>query len=454
MAGGGSQEDALKTLPVVLAIAVSLGVAAIAGLWGAGSASAGPPLEDGLKCYRTLHVESKGPTSNPIYISDQFEEKNLIVKDPIALCTLAAKPGFINGSQAGDPPAIDDLLCYAIKDARGQNRFKPVEIETEDQFDDHNLIVNKPFALCEPSNKSVTTPPSGAGNGQILDDYAFKCYKVRRIENSSNRWEKRELDIVDQFYTDAKEVRLGRPTVFCTQVVEKKNKAKNNHIERARILNGPEDEHHASTIGTDNDRDDPPTDCAPSYGHSVWYSYTPNQNDQKVRIDTIGSTYDTVVAVYISLGGDLQEVACNDDYDYPNSGDSIVEVKLDIGFKYYIMVGSYGGDAGGKLKLNFNVLGTCTSCFNGGSGGPVAGKDTAVAGSSSILTLTRFSGHLDCSDMLAQKGVWNGQAVPGGVPAAGGGAGAGACEAAPAAGQRPGHLRANTAPLGETGGHR
>jgi hypothetical protein len=37
------------------------------------------------------------------------------------------------------------------------------------------------------------------------------------------------------------------------------------------------------------------------------------------------------------------------------------------------------------------------------------------------VTLTRFSGHLDCSEMFAQKGVQDGHTVPGRVPRAGGG---------------------------------
>ncbi len=43
-----------------------------------------------------------------------------------------------------------------------------------------------------------------------------------------------------------------------------------------------------------------------------------------------------------------------------------------------------------------------------------------------VVALTRFSGHLDCSEMLAQKGVQDGQTISTRVPPAGGGAGAAA----------------------------
>lgn len=365
----------MKNLTLLVAVTLGLAAVVVVGLWTSNGASAGD-FDDGLKCYRVKDFQSKRPNNQLVYISDQFEEKNLIIKEPIAFCALAAKGGASPGATAGGE--ILDLVCYAIKDARGQNRFKPVEIETVDQFDQHNLIVNKPFALCEQALK-YRFGTQGVTGGSILNDFSFKCYKVRRIENAGNRWEKFELDIFDQFYLDAKEVRLGRPSVFCTQVVEKKPKAKNDHLETARTLEGPEDEHHASTISAGRDRNDPPTDCADFYSHSVWYRYYASTNGEKIALNTEGSTYDTVVAVYKDVSGNatqLEEVACNDDKNFPSSGHSHVEVKLDGDYDYYIVVGAYGNDKAGKLKLSLLSLGACSSCFGGG--GAVAGKDAPV----------------------------------------------------------------------------
>lgn len=44
----------------------------------------------------------------------------------------------------------------------------------------------------------------------------------------------------------------------------------------------------------------------------MWYEYTPKPN-QQIRIDTFGSDYDTVVAMYTGNRGTLIEIACNDD---------------------------------------------------------------------------------------------------------------------------------------------
>ncbi len=43
-----------------------------------------------------------------------------------------------------------------------------------------------------------------------------------------------------------------------------------------------------------------------------------------------------------------------------------------------------------------------------------------------LVTLPRFSGHLDCGEILAQEGVQDGHTIPGRVPPAGGGVSAAA----------------------------
>ena len=42
------------------------------------------------------------------------------------------------------------------------------------------------------------------------------------------------------------------------------------------------------------------------------------------------------------------------------------------------------------------------------------------------LSLPRFPGHLNCGEILAQRGVQDGYTIPGGVPRAGGGVSAAA----------------------------
>lgn len=58
-----------------------------------------------------------------------------------------------------------------------------------------------------------------------------------------------------------------------------------------------------------------PRACA-DYGHSVWYRYKPTNTPQRLRIDTRGSSYDTVLAVYTTQavrdGTAWNSRACND----------------------------------------------------------------------------------------------------------------------------------------------
>jgi len=92
--------------------------------------------------------------------------------------------------------------------------------------------------------------------------------------------------------------------------------------------------------------DDPPA-CVP-YGYTVWFEKTPD-DDECVQLDTFGSDYDTVLAVYTGPRGNLNGVACNDD-----SGglQSQVVFQATAGTTYHIMVGSFDGTLGGNLQFH------------------------------------------------------------------------------------------------------
>jgi hypothetical protein len=79
---------------------------------------------------------------------------------------------------------------------------------------------------------------------------------------------------------------------------------------------------------------------------SVWYDGSPPE-DMSVKIDTNGSTYDTVVSVWSGVPGSLSQVGCNDDNG--NTSASMLRVHLAGGTHYYIEVAHYTywfGDAG------------------------------------------------------------------------------------------------------------
>jgi hypothetical protein len=81
--------------------------------------------------------------------------------------------------------------------------------------------------------------------------------------------------------------------------------------------------------------DEPEPTCAPT-GMTVWYALTLPKKTPVV-VDTSGSGYDTVVAVYTA---DLQEVACNDD---AGGLQSLVGFSAARGQTYLIQVGSFDG---------------------------------------------------------------------------------------------------------------
>jgi hypothetical protein len=84
-----------------------------------------------------------------------------------------------------------------------------------------------------------------------------------------------------------------------------------------------------------SEHDEPENRCAPT-GMTVWYSLTLPKKTPVV-VDTIGSEYDTVAAVYTT---DLREVACNDDAGMMHAR---VAFSASRNTTYLIQIGAYGG---------------------------------------------------------------------------------------------------------------
>lgn len=94
------------------------------------------------------------------------------------------------------------------------------------------------------------------------------------------------------------------------------------------------------------EEDGEPSPCA-GIGSTVWYSYTASQPGL-VTVDTFGSGYDTALAAYIEVAGQLVNIACNDD---TGSLQSQIQFPAVPGVTVYIQVGGYFGDSG-DLVLN------------------------------------------------------------------------------------------------------
>jgi Ca2+-binding RTX toxin-like protein len=87
-----------------------------------------------------------------------------------------------------------------------------------------------------------------------------------------------------------------------------------------------------------------PTSCTEETKHSVWYEFTPTA-DGVFAADTLGSDFDTVVAVYTGTSlADLHLVACHDDTLF--STEARVVFSAAGSTSYFIQVTGYFDDAG------------------------------------------------------------------------------------------------------------
>jgi hypothetical protein len=89
-----------------------------------------------------------------------------------------------------------------------------------------------------------------------------------------------------------------------------------------------------------------PSDCAGA-GRTVWYRFTPTAS-RPIQLDTIGSDYDTTLAVFTGTPGALEQIACNDD---AVGLQSRVTFNATAGVTYLIQVGACCGNEGGSLRF-------------------------------------------------------------------------------------------------------
>ena len=133
----------------------------------------------------------------------------------------------------------------------------------------------------------------------------------------------------------------------------------------------------------------------------MWYSFTPNQSGV-VKINTAGSTYDTVAAVYKgSALNALTPEACNDDVGLVQT--SAVQFTVDSGITYHIQIGSVDATPG-DLHLEM-VWGTTQANDNFASAttvSPPPYTDTE----STIVATTETGEPTSCSGHTISGTVW------------------------------------------------
>jgi hypothetical protein len=106
-------------------------------------------------------------------------------------------------------------------------------------------------------------------------------------------------------------------------------------------------------------QDDPLLQCIMGWQgeKSVWFRYTPNSTEL-VQVNTFGSNYDTVLAVYTGSRGSLTSIGCNDD---ARGLTSALDLTLVANTTYYIEVTDLGGFTS-QLNLILNVRSCGAAC--------------------------------------------------------------------------------------------
>jgi hypothetical protein len=101
-----------------------------------------------------------------------------------------------------------------------------------------------------------------------------------------------------------------------------------------------------------------PLPCGISCNNTMWFIYNPTVNGT-LTVDTFGSNFDTVMAIYTGPGDSyatLVQVGCNDDISGTNN-QSVLTFTAQAGTNYFIQVGGKGS-ASGTIALHIELIPT------------------------------------------------------------------------------------------------
>ena len=76
-------------------------------------------------------------------------------------------------------------------------------------------------------------------------------------------------------------------------------------------------------------------------------------SDGCFQFDLLGSIYDTALHIH-SLCPDFEELACNDDDDEADVLQSLLQLTVEKGQAYLVVVDGYSDDSWGSFQLNIN----------------------------------------------------------------------------------------------------
>lgn len=96
---------------------------------------------------------------------------------------------------------------------------------------------------------------------------------------------------------------------------------------------------------------DPAMPCGGARNNTVWYRYTPTAN-QRIRLDTSTSGYDSIIGVYTGSPGSFTEVACDDN----GASGGIATIDMTANTAYHIMIAKFGTAVSFPRRLHLQVI--------------------------------------------------------------------------------------------------
>jgi hypothetical protein len=188
----------------------------------------------------------------------------------------------------------------------------------------------------------------------------------------------------------------------------------NNDFSAATVLTGMK-----GGIGGRNDnatKEGPePNHAGNVGGRSVWYRWTAPVSGDAV-IDTMGSSVDTLLAVYTGNNlATLTLVAQNDDAVAIDANNSFIFQSRVIfaavaGTTYQIAVDNFAGTPAGTIALHYNLSGTPPANDNFANAVTITGAKGQVAGST--LAATKQTGEPNHGQSVGSRSVWYNWTAP------------------------------------------
>jgi hypothetical protein len=243
---------------------------------------------------------------------------------------------------AGSVHAVVDLAAPSVRDLTLTIEAGDCEVVVWDKPDAGSRQLAGSFGVGECAG---SWPPSTG------DDWQLHVQNAGRKAARLNAWALRSGDVA----CAASEIPVSIPsgaTSSTTLVCEGDAIVANDTTERAisvgttrlpRTLE--QDLRHATSAG------DPIPTCAELFSRTVWYGIPSASGPRDLVVDTFGSAFDTVLALYKGAPGALEEVACNDEFVEHQSR---ITWRAEANTDYYVMAAAYQAIPAGLLRVSFN----------------------------------------------------------------------------------------------------